>query len=133
VLDHDHVQALGRRAPVLIDKTGTLTLGRPHITDMITVDGHTDNALLALAATAERYSEHPLARAVRDAAARRDIKLGEPTDFQALPGHGVRATVDGIDVTVGGLRLVPVATDHPEVVELAAAGKPCSPSLPTPS
>jgi hypothetical protein len=57
VLDHDHVQALGRRAPVLIDKTGTLTLGRPHITDMITVDGHTDNALLALAAVIAGFAK----------------------------------------------------------------------------
>jgi hypothetical protein len=57
VLDHDHVQASGRRAPVLIDKTGTLTLGRPHITDMITVDGHTDNALLALAAVIAGFAK----------------------------------------------------------------------------
>jgi cation transport ATPase len=70
-------------APVLIDKTGTLTLGRPHITDMITVDGRTDDALLAQAATAERYSEHLLARAVRDAAARRDSSWVKPMTLKS--------------------------------------------------
>jgi P-type Cu+ transporter len=118
-----YLEALAKADVLLIDKTGTLTLGRPQITDIVGVDGHTDIELLAFAATAERYSEHPLAQAVRDAAARRNITLGEPTDFRSLPGHGVRATVRGTDVTVGGVRLVPSASDRPEVAALAADGK----------
>jgi Cd2+/Zn2+-exporting ATPase/Cu+-exporting ATPase len=118
-----YLEALAKADVLLIDKTGTLTLGRPHITDVVAVDDHTDTDLLALAATAERYSEHPLAQAVRDAAARRGITLGEPTDFHALPGHGVRATIDRTLVSVGGLRLVPGVDNHPDVAVLAAAGK----------
>jgi Cu+-exporting ATPase len=118
-----YLEALAKADVLLIDKTGTLTLGRPEITDTIALDGHSDAELLRLAATAERYSEHPLAQTVRGAAARAAITLGEPTDFQALPGHGVRAIVDGIHVAVGGLRLVPGAGERPEVAELAAAGK----------
>jgi P-type Cu+ transporter len=101
-----YLEALAKADVLLIDKTGTLTLGLPQLTDVIAVGGRTDSELLALAATAERYSEHPLAQAVRDAAAQRGIALGEPTDFQALPGHGVRATIDGNVVTVGGPGLV---------------------------
>ena len=118
-----YLEALASADVLLIDKTGTLTLGRPHITDIIAIDGHTDTELLALAATAERYSEHPLAQAVRDAATRHHITLGEPADFHALHGHGVRATIDGTVVTVGGLRLAPAAADHPGVAQLAEAGK----------
>ena len=72
---------------VLIDKTGTLTLGRPGITDVVAFDDTIDGErLLALAASAERYSEYPLAEAVRAAAAERGLRLHEPEDFEAIPG-----------------------------------------------
>ncbi|HEX5596538.1 MAG TPA: HAD-IC family P-type ATPase, partial [Micromonosporaceae bacterium] len=108
---------------LLIDKTGTLTLGRPRLTDIVPLDGRTETELLALAASAERYSEHPLAEAVRSAATDCGLALAEPADFAAIPGQGVRATVDGVAVAVGGLRLVPQAVNHPRVRELIAAGK----------
>ncbi|WP_218002147.1 heavy metal translocating P-type ATPase [Microtetraspora malaysiensis] len=118
-----YIEALAKADVLLIDKTGTLTLGRPQITDIIPLDGRTDAELLRLAASAERYSEHPLAEAVRTAARERGLPLGEPGDFQALPGLGVKATVDGSSVTVGGVDLVPEAGDDPQVRRLAAAGK----------
>ena len=65
-----------------------------------------DDELLRLAASAERYSEHPLAEAVRAAARERGLVLAEPRDFVAEPGVGVRATVDGVSVAVGSRRLV---------------------------
>ncbi|MEU0479217.1 cation-translocating P-type ATPase [Streptosporangium sp. NPDC006013] len=118
-----YLEALAKADVLLIDKTGTLTLGRPRITDVLPLGGGTEADLLALAATAERYSEHPLAEAVRAAAHERGAVLGEPADFAALPGRGVRATVQGRTVAVGGLRLVAEAADHPQVRALAEAGK----------
>jgi Cd2+/Zn2+-exporting ATPase/Cu+-exporting ATPase len=101
-----YLEALDRADVLLIDKTGTLTLGRPQITDVIPLAGLAPTRVLALAATAERYSEHPLAEAVRAAAREREIALGEPEAFRALPGLGVEAQVDGRRVTVGSSRLL---------------------------
>jgi P-type Cu+ transporter len=118
-----HLETLAKADVLLIDKTGTLTLGRPCITDVLTLDGRSQVELLALAAGAERYSEHPLAEAVRAAAAERGVALAEPQRFEAIPGHGVRARLEGVTVTVGGLRQAPHAGEHPRVAELTAAGK----------
>jgi len=91
----------------LIDKTGTLTLGKPEIVDFrvliddLGVNGSGEERLLKLAASAERYSEHPLAEAVREAARNRGISLSEPEDFEAIPGFGVRAKVEDHLVEVG--------------------------------
>ncbi|MEV5011459.1 cation-translocating P-type ATPase [Streptomyces sp. NPDC055692] len=117
-----YLETLAKADVLLIDKTGTVTLGRPQITDVIPLDGRSEVDLLTLAASAERYSEHPLAEAVRTAAAAHGLALGEPAGFQALPGLGVRATVDGT-VAVGGLSLVPDAEAHPQVRALAGLGK----------
>ncbi|MFJ5678027.1 heavy metal translocating P-type ATPase [Streptomyces sp. NPDC093097] len=118
-----YLEALAKADVLLIDKTGTLTLGRPQITDTVPLDGRTEDELLHLAASAERYSEHPLAQAVRTAAAGRGLALGEPTDFEALPGRGVRAGIDGTRIAVGGLGLVPEAATHHQVRELTEQGK----------
>ena len=75
---------------VLLDKTGTLTLGKPHLTEIISLNGVNENAILTLAASAERYSEHPLAQALREAASERQLALVDVRDFEALPGKGVR-------------------------------------------
>jgi Cu+-exporting ATPase len=118
-----HLETLAKADVLLIDKTGTLTLGRPRITDILALDGRAETELLALAAGAERYSEHPLAAAIREAAVERGVALAQPQAFDAIPGHGVRARLEGVTVTVGGLHLVPHADEHPRVAELTAAGK----------
>ncbi len=103
-----YLEQLARADVVLIDKTGTLTLGRPEISEAILFDhtaGLDEARLLSLVASAERYSEHPLARAVRQAALKQGLALAEPQDFSALPGLGVRARVDGRLVEVGSGRL----------------------------
>ena len=113
-----YLEVLAKATAVVLDKTGTLTLGRPVITDMVPpgIELGADE-VLTLAATAERYSEHPLAEAVRAAAALRGLPLAEPQDFEAIPGMGVRARLDGETVAVGGRRLLsgeglpPIATD----------------------
>jgi Cu+-exporting ATPase len=94
--------AAGVRA-VVLDKTGTLTHGRPALTDLVPVGGGglADSEILRLAAGAESSSEHPLARAVVQAANERGLALAVPADFQAAPGRGISARVDGRAVLVG--------------------------------
>ncbi|GAA4429117.1 heavy metal translocating P-type ATPase [Georgenia halophila] len=87
---------------VVFDKTGTLTRGRPGVTDAVGTQRYDRDQLLALAAAAEGDSEHPLARAIRDAAASRDLDVPPASDFSSSTGIGVGATVDGEEVAVGG-------------------------------
>ncbi|MCS6906272.1 MAG: cation-translocating P-type ATPase [Anaerolineales bacterium] len=118
-----YLEALAQASVVLVDKTGTLTLGRPQITDVISLNGMSSSELLALVASAERYSEHPLAEAIRTAARAQNLSLFEPEDFEALPGMGVRAKVNGILLAAGNRRLVPVPESLPIARQLEAQGK----------
>ncbi|MFZ0547627.1 MAG: cation-translocating P-type ATPase [Candidatus Promineifilaceae bacterium] len=118
-----YLEALAGADVVLVDKTGTLTLGQPEITDVIPLNGLAASEILALAASAERYSEHPLAEAVRAAAQAQNLSLYDPQGFEAVPGLGVRAKVNGRDVTVGSQRLVPTAESVPVFQQLEQQGK----------
>jgi Cu2+-exporting ATPase len=91
---------------VLFDKTGTLTRGNHAVVDHVAIDGHDADRVLALAAAAESDSEHPVARAIVDAARQRGMSIGVPVDFEAITGRGVTATVDGTRVAVGGPALL---------------------------
>ena len=91
---------------VIFDKTGTLTKGRPVVSAISVADAVTEDDLLRLAASVETDSEHPLARAIVEAAAARGIQPAPARGFEALPGRGARATVDGRVVEVGGPRLL---------------------------
>ena len=107
-----HAEALERLAgatTVLIDKTGTLTEGRPRVVAVQPVAGVREDELLALAAAAEQPSEHPLARAIVQAARERGLVLAPATEFAAEPGLGVTATIAGRRVRVGR----PVENDVP--------------------
>jgi Cd2+/Zn2+-exporting ATPase/Cu+-exporting ATPase len=106
-----YLETLARAEVLLIDKTGTLTLGKPRIARILPFERgkEQETRLLRLAASAERYSEHPLAQAVREAAKAQGLSLAEPGEFQALPGLGVQAQVDGALVQVGSRRMVPEA------------------------
>jgi Cd2+/Zn2+-exporting ATPase/Cu+-exporting ATPase len=99
-----YLETLARADTLLIDKTGTLTLGRPQITDIVPLNGVHAAELLMLAAAAERYSEHPLAEAVRNAARAHNLNVPETENFEALPGLGVRALINGQQVLVGNRR-----------------------------
>ncbi len=90
---------------VVFDKTGTLTRGEPTVTDVIAAPSWTEDGVLVVAASGERNSEHPLGRAVVQAAKQRGLALSEVTQFAALPGMGVRAVIDGKMVLVGSKRL----------------------------
>lgn len=102
---------------VLFDKTGTLTKGEPTVSAVTAVAGHrTEDELLAIAAAAESDSEHPLARAIVDAARRRGLTVPASSDFTSSPAVGVTARVDGKTVRVGGPRLLEEA-GHAELPE----------------
>ncbi|MBB1246808.1 heavy metal translocating P-type ATPase, partial [Streptomyces durbertensis] len=107
------MERLGQIDTVALDKTGTLTEGSPRLTDLRPVPGAglEEAALLALAAAAERPSEHPVGRAVVAAAVERGVDLAEATDFLARPGVGVRATVAGREVAVGAPARLPEEGD----------------------
>lgn len=118
-----YLEVLARADVLLIDKTGTITLGRPQITDILPFDEQTPDDLLQLAASCERYSEHPLAEAVRREAVARGITVSEPAHFEAIPGQGVRASLDGAKVAVGNTHLIPQASTYPQVSTLQQQGK----------
>jgi len=91
---------------VLLDKTGTLTQGEPKVTDIVAVSSSSQEEVLRLAASAERGSEHPLGEAIVRAASERKLELSPPSDFNAVPGHGVEALVEGKKLLLGNLRLI---------------------------
>ncbi len=91
---------------LMVDKTGTLTEGRPRLVAVLPEAGHDEAEVLRLAASLERGSEHPLAEAIVRGAEDRDVSLIEAGDFEALTGKGVRGTVDGRPVALGNMRLV---------------------------
>ncbi|MEP7378089.1 MAG: copper-translocating P-type ATPase [Chloroflexota bacterium] len=97
----DALQAAKKIDTIVLDKTGTITIGKPAVTDIVPAEGFEAEAVLSLAAAAERDSEHPLAAAIRDAAAQRGLTPPELTDFEAIPGHGIRARVDERRLLVG--------------------------------
>jgi Cu2+-exporting ATPase len=104
---------------VLFDKTGTLTKGEPTVTAVATTGGRSDDEVLALAAAAESDSEHPLAKAIVDAAHRRKLTVPGSSEFTSSPAVGVSATVKGTTVRVGGPRLLEEAGE-PELPEAGA-------------
>lgn len=118
-----YLELLARADTLLIDKTGTLTAGQPRLTDVVPLNGLGEDELLRLAASAERYSEHPLAGAVRSAALDRGLRLREPVGFSALPGKGVRAKVGGVTVEVGNWRMLSDEPLPPAAATLEEQGK----------
>ena len=119
------LEAAARLTVVVMDKTGTLTVGRPVVVDVVTVPGTSDKAVLALAAAVERNSEHPLARAIIERAA--GIELTAVADFTAVPGLGARAEVDRQAVSVGNAEFmatqnVPVEALDAEATRLQGSG-----------
>ena len=122
------MEQIGKVDVVAFDKTGTLTFGEPRLIQAISLNGFARDRLLGLAASAERSSEHPLARAVVAAARQECLATAVPEDFVALPGHGISARVDGRQVAIGERMLAHegIALDgatREQVQELAARGE----------
>ncbi|HEX8340333.1 MAG TPA: heavy metal translocating P-type ATPase [Tepidisphaeraceae bacterium] len=99
--DLDALQRAERIGTVVFDKTGTLTRGKPAVERVVPVGGTDESELLALAAGAEQFSTHPLAKAIVAEARSRGLKLVEPDAFENVPGDGVRATINGESLLVG--------------------------------
>lgn len=118
-----YLELLARADVLLVDKTGTITFGRPQVTDIMPLADITKNELLYLAASCERYSEHPLAEAVRREAVVQGLSLSAPQDFEAVPGYGVRAQVDGACIAVGNTRMIPAGCASSNVQALEEEGK----------
>ena len=123
VRDAASLEALRAATVLAVDKTGTLTEGRPSL-DRVQTDGSsTENELLSLIATAEGGSEHPIARAIVNGARARGVVLQAPDDFQTIAGQGIRATVHGRAVVVGGESMLEKAgialSNYPTLVQAA--------------
>jgi len=124
----DALQQSGRLTTIVLDKTGTITAGRPEVTDVVALGGETEDAMLKIAASIESGSEHPLAEAVVQAAKSRGLVLKEAHDFEAVAGHGVRAKVEGQTILFGNARLmtdnaVDIAPAQERFTQLASAAK----------
>lgn len=124
-LEHTH-----RIQTVVMDKTGTITTGKPAVTDVRACGGYTEDKLLEIVASLERNSEHPLARAIVRHAEQKGIRPQETETFQSLTGMGVAGVVNGKPVLVGNLQLlreysVDVREIEPQVVQIEGEGKSC--------
>ena len=100
------LQQAGRLTTIVLDKTGTVTAGHPTVTALVPVNGMDETRLLALAASLEAGSEHPLALAIVEAAREKQLTLSSCEGFEAIAGHGVRGTAGGRGVLLGNVRLM---------------------------
>jgi Cu+-exporting ATPase len=106
------IQIMKNTKIIVFDKTGTITKGRPEVTDVVTAEGFNETELLALAASVENASEHPLAQAIVDKAKSKKISLDEPKDFTSVTGKGVQAKVNGRNVLIGTRLLKDKGVDY---------------------
>ena len=106
IKDAATLENVSRINVIVLDKTGTLTEGKPALTDVFALDGRSEDDLLRLVAPAEKNSEHPLAEAIVAGARERGIDPGDAARFEAVAGHGIRAEVDSHAVLVGNRRLL---------------------------
>ena len=100
------LEETGKAQLAVLDKTGTITLGEPQVTDIIPADGVTEQELLQLAYSVERLSEHPLAKAILKAGDAKNVSALEVSGFEALHGNGVRAELSGDEILGGSLRFI---------------------------
>lgn len=122
------LEAAGRTQIVALDKTGTITEGAPRVTDLLPAEGVTETELLTLADALESRSEHPLAKAVLADAETKAITPPEVTDFAALPGNGLAAKLDGMDIYAGNAAFIQTRLTLPAALaqqaeKLASEGK----------
>ena len=107
------LEETGKTEIVALDKTGTITRGEPRVTDIVPADGLSEHDLLTLAAALEKRSEHPLARAVMHRADEEKLSIAEVSDFRALPGNGLTATLGGEKLLGGSLSFISTKTQIP--------------------
>ena len=111
---------------IIFDKTGTITEGKPEVTDILAVNGMSEEELLILAASAERGSEHPLGEAIVYGAEKKDLSLFKTQTFNALPGHGIEVTIENQSLLLGNKKLMidrGISIDTVETVSDTLAGE----------
>ncbi|MEM4302894.1 MAG: heavy metal translocating P-type ATPase [Candidatus Caldarchaeum sp.] len=113
----EYVEKASKVDAVVFDKTGTLTVGEPSVTEVIPLNGLSENQLLRLAAAAEKGSEHPIGKAVVKHASDKGIDMPAPSDFVYIPGMGVKAVVEGRSVVVGSLRMLEMVAGDTAAVD----------------
>ena len=102
----DALEGTQKVQTIVFDKTGTITEGKPIVTDIINYNGYDEKSVLTLAASAETGSEHPLGEAIVESARDRGVTLQTVKDFQSIPGHGIQTAVDGQTVLLGNQKLI---------------------------
>ena len=122
------LEEAGKVQIVALDKTGTITCGEPKVTDILPSEGITPEALLSMAVSLEQKSEHPLAKAILEYGKEQNLQIAEVTEFQALPGNGLTAVLDGHTLYGGNASCIAKAARIPDAMqakaqELANAGK----------
>ena len=116
------LEAFEKVDTLIVDKTGTLTVGKPELSAVLPEEGHDESEVLRLAASLERGSEHPLAEAIVRGAEERDLKLADADEFEAVTGMGVRGIVEGKPVALGNVRMLgELGIDAPAATEVANA------------
>lgn len=100
------LEIAGKLTTIVLDKTGTITSGEPTMTDVRTAEGFTENEVLAIAASCEKGSEHPIGQAIVRGAQERKLELSSPANFEAIPGGGIRASVNSKNVLIGTAKLM---------------------------
>ena len=114
------LEETGKTEIVALDKTGTITRGEPRVTDIVPADGLSEHDLLTLAAALEKRSEHPLARAVMHRADEEKLSITEVSDFRALPGNGLTATLGGEELLGGSLSFISTKAQIPSDLRMKA-------------
>ena len=114
------LEETGKTEIVALDKTGTITRGEPRVTDIVPADGLSEHDLLTLAAALEKRSEHPLARAVMHRADEEKLSIAEVSDFRALPGNGLTATLGGEELLGGSLSFISTKAQIPSDLRMKA-------------
>ncbi|CAH1903823.1 Copper-transporting P-type ATPase [Candidatus Nitrotoga sp. HW29] len=128
IKDAEALELMEKVDTLVVDKTGTLTEGRPKVQDVVAVNGFTENEILSLAASLEQHSEHPLAQAIVEHAKEKNIKVAEAKNFDSITGKGIRGDINGQSVTVGNAMLmsdvgVDIAVLQSKTQELQALAK----------
>jgi P-type Cu+ transporter len=124
----EHLEMTQQIDTVVLDKTGTITMGKPQLTDVILAEGMDETEFLALVGATEKHSEHPLAEAIVEGIQEKGIAITHAEAFEALPGFGVRATVQGKEVLIGTRKLmaqhqVDIEEISPRMSQHETAGK----------
>ena len=124
----DALQQAGKLTTIVLDKTGTVTEGKPAVTEIVAVENGDENTLLKMGASIEAGSEHPLASAIVEYAKEKELTLIKTEKFEAITGHGVKGVLDGQTILFGNARLmknnnVDISTLEPKAAQLSAQGR----------